>query len=133
MSSVKERKLVIPKTLGACADALFEIKAERARLAKLDGTLSARYYAIEARLIEELPASEAEGIAGKLARATVVTKRVPSVKDWGKLYAHILKTKSFDLVQKRVSAEAVKERWDAKKPVPGVEGFTVKRVSLTKR
>lgn len=132
----------LPKTTGACADEMYTIDQELAELSrtlkKLPLTvkmadLAERRKALEAWLIETLPASDADGVVGKLCRATVTSKRVPTVQDWPKLYAHVLKTKSFDLLHKRISNDAVAERWNDKKEVPGVVGFTVKRVSITKK
>jgi len=123
----------LPKTLGACVDRLFAIRAERSKLSAVDTALDEERKALEAKLIDELPASSAEGITGKLARATVVTKRVGTVSDWTKLQKYIQKTGAFELLSRRLSQEAVTERWEAKKQVPGVEGLTVKKISLTKK
>jgi hypothetical protein len=127
MTSIK-----VPKTLGACADRLFTLKAQLAALNMQAEALDAERKAIQERLIADLPKSEAAGIAGRLARATVVTKEVPTVKDWTAFYKTILKTKDFSLLQRRVSDAAVRERWEAGKKVPGVEPFTVVTVSVTK-
>jgi hypothetical protein len=127
------KEIKLPKTLGACVDRLFAIRAERSKLSAVDTKLDEERKAIEQRLIDELPASSAEGITGKLARATIVSKRVGTVSDWTKLQAYIKKTGAFELLSKRLSQEAVTERWEAKKQVPGVEGITVKKVSITKR
>jgi len=56
---------------------------------------------------------------------------VANVNDWDALYKYIARTKSYDLLQRRVSITAVRERWADKKQVPGVESFT--RVSLQVR
>lgn len=127
----KERPL--PKTLGACVDELGVLREALSEIHRDEERLKARRLALETKLLEELPASDAEGIAGKTMRATVVSKRVPSIKDWNKLTKYVQKTGAFDLLRRQVSTEAVQERWDAKKPVPGVEGFTKKSISLTKK
>jgi hypothetical protein len=45
----------------------------------------------------------------------------PICGDWVKLYGHIKKTGDFDLLHKRISATAIKERWMGGKDVPGIE------------
>jgi hypothetical protein len=125
--------VTLPKTLGACADELGKIRDAISELHRQEKPLDERRTALEARLIEELPASEAEGIAGKKFRVTINTKRVPTLKDWKKFCAYLKRTGNFELIQHRLSNEAVEERWAAKKEIPGVEGFTVKKVSLTKK
>ena len=119
--------------LGACADELGVIRESLSELHRQEKALDERRSLLEARLIEELPASDADGICGRAFRATVVSSRVPSLKDWDALTKHVKRTGAFELFQRRLSREAVEERWATGKQVPGVEGFTVKKVSLTKK
>jgi hypothetical protein len=122
-----EVKYKFPKALGACADKLFELRNKRlSEQKKVDEIAS------EETAIENLPKSEASGVAGKLARVTVVTKQVPQVKDWDAFYKYVKKTGSFDLMQKRLTDAAIKERWEAGKEVPGVEHFNAVSVSINK-
>ncbi len=123
----------LPKTLGACADELKVLKDQLSDLHRQEEALQARRTRLETRLIEELSASDAEGVVGKTIRATVVTKRVPVLEDWAALTKHIKKTGDFDLLRHQVSTEAVEERWEAKQRVPGVGVFNKKKVSLTKK
>lgn len=125
-------EIKIPKTLGACADRLYALKALKSAAQKAVDALAEEESAIKNHLIENLPKSEASGVAGKVARAMIITQNVPQVKDWDAFYEHVRKTKSFDLLQRRVSDAAVKERWENGKKVPGVETFTVVKVSLNK-
>lgn len=135
MPAVKPKKIPVPKTLGACADRMWQI--ENVEIPKLKKQLEPRLEALEAEhkaiedhLIENLPKSQAGGITGKLGRATIDRKTVPTVKDWTKLQAHIKKTGDFDLMQKRISSTAVTARWDNKRVVPGVDKFTVVKVKI---
>lgn len=123
----------LPKTLGGCADELKAVKDEMSEHNKALATLQARKTQLEEKLINDLPASDAEGVVGKTIRATVVTKRVPVLEDWAALTKHIKKTGDFDLLRRQVSTEAVEERWAEKKRVPGVGVFNKKKVSLTKK
>lgn len=127
----KEKPL--PKTLGACADELKTIKDQLSALSREEEVLRARRVLLETKLIEELPASDAEGVVGKTIRATVVTRRVPVLEDWNAFTKYVKKTGDFDLLRRQVSTEAVEERWAAKKQVPGVGVFNKKKVSLTKK
>lgn len=126
------REMKIPKTLGACADRLYQIREEQALLNKQVEVLQAEAAAIKEHLIANLPKSDAQGVLGKQARAAITTKQVPSVKDWDAFYKLILKSKDFSLLQRRVSDAAVRERWEAGEKVAGVEPFTVVNVSVTK-
>jgi hypothetical protein len=127
-----EIKYKFPKALGACADRLFELRNHRlAEKKKLD-EIQAEETALKNHIIENLPKSEASGVAGKLARVTVVVNQVPQVKDWEAFYKYVKKTGNFDLMQKRLTDTAIKERWDAGQEVPGVEHFNVVSVSINK-
>lgn len=117
--------------MGACADLLYTAREERLKAQKVVDELAKREAAIREHIINNLPKSDT-GASGKLARVSVVTKQVPQVKDWDEFYKHVKKTGQFDLMQRRVSDTAVKERWENGKVVPGVEAFGVVSVSINK-
>lgn len=121
-----------PKTLGACADRLYKIKALKADLNKKLDALDDERKNIEAKLIDELPKDSATGVTGKAARATIIIKEVAQVEDWDKLQKFIVKTGSWDLMVKRVKDSAVQERWEDGTKVPGVVAFPRVTVSLNK-
>jgi hypothetical protein len=129
---MSEVKYKFPKALAACADKYYQLKEQKAAAQKLVDAIDAEGKALKEHLINTLPKSEASGVAGKLARVTVVTKPVPQVKDWEKFYKYVKKTDQFELLQRRLSDAAVKERWDAGKQVPGVESFNVVTLSVNK-
>ena len=128
----KEKVYKFPKSMGACADKYYQLQQKRREMQKAAAEVEAEEKAIKAHIIEHLPKSEASGIAGKLARVTVVTKEVPQVKDWDAFYKHVKRTGNFELLQKRVGNTAIQERWDNGKEVPGVEHFTVVTLSMNK-
>ena len=122
----------LPKTLAACADLLYQTKAARLLLAKQVDDLAKRETLLKDHLIDNLPKGDASGIAGKVARVSVETKVIPKVEDWDKLHTFIKKTGAWELLGRTISATAVKERWEAKKVVPGVGTFNAFTVSCTK-
>lgn len=128
----KEAPFKLPKSLAACADLLYSIREERLALSRQADELEEREKQIKAHIIDTLPKSEATGVAGKLARVTVVTKLVPKTADVEELHAHIKKTDDWDLLQGRLSDTAVRARWEAGKTVPGVEAFQTVTVSINK-
>lgn len=131
----KKPAIKIPKSFGLCADRLFELKAAKAEAQKAVDAIEAEEKALKEHLIENLPKSQQSGASGRVANAKVVTKIVPSVADWDKLYEHVKKAKGFSgfsLFQRRLAEGAVKEVWEAGKAIPGVEKFNAVTVSLTK-
>lgn len=122
----------IPKKLGEVADLLYATRAKRLAMDKQVEDLKSQESALKQHLIDNLPKSETTGVAGKTARVQVVVKQRVGVDNWDALYAHIKKTGSFDLLQRRVSDTAVKDRWENSKQVPGVSATPVVDVSITK-
>jgi hypothetical protein len=129
---VPEIKYKFPKAMGACADRLFELREKRLEEQKKVDAIEAEEKAIKEHIIQNLPKSEASGVAGKVARVTVITKQVPQVKDWDMFYKHVKKTGEFELLQRRLTDTAIRERWDAGKQVPGVESFNAVTLSINK-
>ena len=118
--------------LGSKVDALFKLREERRKLEAQAEKLKDKERIIEDKLIEEISSEDATGVVGRWAKATVHVKTVATVEHWDLLYKHILKTKDFSLLNRAVGQAAVKDRWEAKKVVPGVVPFRKKTVSLTK-
>lgn len=125
------RLKVPPQDAGKC-DLRYLVREQRLALQKQVDALQKLETELNEHFIANLPKSEASGVAGKLARIQLGRKLIPKVADWDKFYGHILKTKSFELLQRRLSEGAVTERWEAKKDVPGVESFTIVTVSCTR-
>ena len=122
----------IPKTLGACADMVYSLKQKRLLIQHEVDELQAQETELRQHIIDTLPKSQASGVAGKLARVSVVTKVVPRVEDWELFWSKFNPKRDSDLVQRRLSNEAVAARWENGKKVPGVETFTVVSLSINK-
>ena len=118
--------------LAKLADELFEARERRLALQKQAEEIQSRERELRALLIAEIPLTGATGVAGKLAAVKVAEKQVPQVSDWPALYAHIKKTGSFELLQRRVSEGAVKDRWAEDESVPGVECVKIVDLSVSK-
>lgn len=133
----KTAAIKLPKTLAQCADRLYEVRQQRLAIERQAEAMAKEETALREHLISNLPKSHASGIAGKVARASVETKTVVSVKDWDKLYAFMVKQYPknkgiFAFLQRRVGDAAVKEVWAAGKDVPGCEPLDIPVVSLNK-
>jgi hypothetical protein len=120
-----------PATFGGIADRLYELNKGRLAQQKIADAIEEEEKALKAHLIATMPKDDTGGI-GKVARVSLGSKEVPQVKDWEAFYKHVLKTKNFSFLQKRVGEAMIKEIWDAGKEVPGVEHFAVVTVSLNK-
>lgn len=122
-----------PKSLAACADLLYTTREERLTAQKAVDTLKEKETLLQEHLISNLSKADTEGVTGKLASVVTDTKVVPRVEDWEAFYKHVLKTKNFAFLQRRVADTAIQEIWDAGKQVPGVGQFKAVVLRLRKR
>lgn len=121
-----------PKTIGECIDAAFRLRAMRLEIEKEADVLKTQQKELEDHILQSFSKASIDGAKGRVATAAVTRSVVPDVKDWDALLAHIKKTGELDLIQRRVSTEAARARWDEGVVVPGVEQYTRVGVSLTK-
>lgn len=128
----KEKTFKFPKTLGACADRFYELKQKRLVVQKEVAKIEEEEKALKAHIIDNLPKSEASGVAGKLCRVSAVVKEIPQLKDDEAFFKYVKKTGRFDLMQRRLSDAAIKELWEDGKEVPGVEKFNAVTLSVNK-
>lgn len=132
------KKLRIPKSMGACADLLFDLREQRLAATVIVDAIAAQEKELKEHIINNLPKGDT-GASGKHHHVSVYTDPIPRIEDPDKLYAHIKKTGEFDLLQRRLNNAAIKERWDDPKNrkgqagVPGVGVFNAVKVSLTKK
>ena len=131
--SSKEVHVAHPKKLGACIDKLYELRESRLEAQRAVDEMSSKETELHKHIIDTFSKADLDGASGKLATCSINKTIVPSVVDWDVLYKFIHKTKSFDLLERRVSRAAYKERLDAEEVVPGVESFGVVKLSLRKR
>ena len=124
-----EAKFKFPKSLAACADLLHEVRTRRLEAQRVADAIEDEEKALKAYIIKSMP-KDSTGISGKLARVTIVPTIVVQVLDWPALYRYITKNDAFDLLQRRVSDKAVKDRWEQKKVIPGVGPFPVDTLSI---
>ena len=120
-------------TVGYLIDSLQNIRAQKRELAAREKELTAEYDAVELQLIALM---DAEGLAkstGKTASASLTTSRNFSfIKEGGfeTFFAYAAKLKRPDLIQRRLSAPAVRELWAMKGTVPGLTLYEEKKIGL---
>lgn len=122
----------MPTSIAGVVDLYYKVRNERLDAQKHVDAIAEFEQQLKRHIINTIPKSEATGVAGRVARATIVNKEVEQVKDWDAFYLYMHKHKAWDLLQKRVNASAVRARRDVKKPVPGTEVITIVDVSITK-
>lgn len=94
------------------ADLYYTIKQARLAKDKEAEALKDLESAAQQWLIDSIDANAASGVAGTLARVTVVKEEVYTVSDWDAFQAYVAKNRSkgsFALLQKRANTTALKE------------------------
>lgn len=129
---MSDTKFIFPKSLGACVDKLMDLdlkaKSIKAALSKVEEESRA----LENHLLDTFPKDDLNGASGKKARAEIERTPVPTPEDWTKVYAYIRKSGDFDLLHKRLSTTACRERWADNVVIPGVGRFVKLGIKLSK-
>lgn len=120
------------KELSEAVDKLYAAREARYVLQKQIKALEKEESELRELIISNLPKSNSNGLAGKVALAKIEVKEKAVVVDWEKFYVYVGKKKAFDLLQRRLNESAVIERWSNKEDVPGVGTFNAVTLSLTK-
>lgn len=119
------------KSLKGLLATLIELKVAKrgldAKLAKLNSASNE----LEEQILQRFTAEEISSVRVSGGLATRVVETVPNVCDWDVFYAFVKKHNAFELLQRRVTATAWRERVEAGKPVPGIESFNRVHLKLT--
>jgi len=125
--------VTMPKALGPAVDMLYEMRKARMAQQAIADNIKAEETKLKDLLLKLYGKSKIQGASGSVARAEISQKDIAQVKDWPKFWAYIKRTGHFDLMQKRISDTAVKERWDRDITIPGVAKFTALIINATKK
>lgn len=121
----------LPKSLGACVDALKEVTLLRLAMSKEVDAVKARERKLSEYLIDNL-SGDNTGVAGLKYRAQVKKKTKYSVKDWTKVHDYVYDNDRFDLLAKSLNQKAAEEIYEAGEKLPGVDKVHVPTLSVTK-
>jgi hypothetical protein len=121
-----------PKTLGACVDLAYNIRAIRLEEEKKIKKMKADEAALEEHILATFAKQGGQGFKGTIANAAITRTDVPQVDDYQTFAAFVIKTKAIELLERRPSRSACQERWEAGQIIPGITKFTRIGLSLTK-
>jgi hypothetical protein len=135
----------LPKNLSEAADAYFQAREARLAAEKAAAGLEDVEGALRDHLLREMPKAHTSTIGGKVCAVELVSKKVPKVEDWSKVYGSIVagylehkkrktgqEDAAFSLLGKAIGKAAVQEAWEAGRQVPGVAAFPVTTLSTRK-
>jgi hypothetical protein len=87
---------------------------------------------LEARIRESMAVAGITRAGSPLGMVSVKTTPQPAVTDWGEFQTFIAETGSFELLQRRLSAGAFRERWVEGEEVPGTTKIDIVKLSVTR-
>lgn len=119
--------------LGGLIDLLYATRVKRLEAEKEIKALKTQEVGYRVRIKQMLDAASLEAGSGKTATTSVCHTTEPNAKDWPLIYSYIVENDAFDMLQRRLSATAVRDRWNDGIIIPGIEKFDTWDLSLTKR
>ena len=85
---------------------------------------------LETQIATTLKGQGIDRVGNDACTLSIKEEIVPTVEDWDKVYQHILDTKQFELLQKRMSATAYRELLQLGMDLPGVTSTELTRVNF---
>jgi hypothetical protein len=119
-------------SMGLQIDALCQLREKLREIQAQEKTQLDLISAAETVLMETMKSEGIEKSTGKMATVFISSTVSANVVDWDVFYAYIYKNKFAHLLQKRVSDPAVRELFETKGQVPGVEPFTKEKLNIRK-
>lgn len=118
--------------LSEMIDAFVDLKRQRADLAAQDKVLSQRQTVLEGDIMQAMAEAGTYRAASEHGHTCNLQKKThPAVVNWEEFYAYVAETGSFDLLQKRLSAPAFRDRWNEGAAIPGAGSSEVWDLSIT--
>ncbi len=127
-----EKRFAIPKDLGDCIDLAYKLREERIQIEHKADDVKAKEQKLKEHLITVFGKKKLEGAKGKTATCSLTHRTIARINDFTRFMAWVAKTKSYDMVQRKVNDKAYNSRLAEKESVPGLEPFEFVKLSLTK-
>ena len=122
-----------PEQVGLLSDRYRETRERRLAMQREVDAVDKEEKALKNEIIEYLRNEKTGGIAGTNGYMSVLVEKIqPVADDWQALYTHLRETGEFELLHKRLSSDAVSERWEQGVEVPGVGKLTIYDLSVRK-
>lgn len=119
---------------GAVIAELHSIRTQITEQGKVVDALKAKRDTIELELLALLKEQGVVRTATQTHTASITEDVVASVVDWDAFYKYMARENKLYMLQRRPSNTAYRDELDARegKPIPGVESFTKRGISLRK-
>ena len=116
--------------LNTLLDELASIRGEIKSLQEQEKVLKLRQNDLDSEIIRKMEDQGLDQIANDVCTVSKKIDVVPTVEDWDVVHQHILDTKQFELLQKRMSATAWRELLQMGQAVPGVKATELTKINF---
>ena len=120
--NIKELIDLYVQTKNEREDLSSQVKEKTEKLASLEGDIM--------KLMSDAGLSQA---ASDKASCTMKMTKHPAIKDWNAFYGYVAQTSQFELLHKRLSSTAFRERWEAGEAIPGTEASEVWELTVRRK
>jgi len=110
-----------------------ETKALKESLNEQIKTCNEKMASTQADIMEQMATAGITKAASDKASCTMREVTHPAIEDWDAFYKHVAATGQFELLHKRLSSAAFKERWEAGEVVPGTSSTKLWELSVVRR
>ena len=118
------------QTMDELLNELTQVRTDLKNLQEKERGFKSRKMELEARIVSTLKEQGIDRIGNDNCTVSIKEEIVPTVEDWDQVYQHLLQTKQFELIQKRMSATAFRELLQMGMNVPGVKATELTRVNF---
>ena len=117
------------RKLNDIMDELTTIRKQESDIQASQKKLKLRRNDLESEIMWKMEEQGLDQIANDLCTISKKKEIVPTVEDWDALHQHILDTRQFELLQKRMSATAYRELLQMDMSVPGVKATELTKIN----
>ena len=117
-------------TINKLLDELADVRGQVKSLQEQERELKRRQSDIEISLVSQLEDQGVDRVGNNACTVSIKKEIVPTVEDWDQVHQHIIDTKQFELLQKRMSSVAFRELITMGMNVPGVKPTELTRINF---
>ena len=123
---------VISSHLPDLLDSYIATRAERLELAKQVEEMEEREKDLQKTIIAKMREGGIKAMGGTLGLVKLGETEEPVAENWPEIWKYIKEKDAWDLVHKRITVTAVRDRWEDGEAVPGVGKITKYKLSVSK-
>jgi hypothetical protein len=121
-----------PDNLGGCLDLLYQMREKRHRLQQQLEDNKKEEAMLREHIFQQFKDQKIDGARGKIAACNIIETTKAQITDFNEACIWIAEHDAWDLLYKRISDPAYRERLEHRIRVAGVEPLKITNLSLTK-